>query len=72
LAQAFLREARLTGSLQQPAIVPVHQLGCLADGRPCYTMKLVRGRTFSQMLRDEPAAPERLPRLLAVLEKVCH
>jgi serine/threonine protein kinase len=39
--QRFLREARLTGSLQHPGVVPVHQLGRLADGRPCYTMKLV-------------------------------
>jgi hypothetical protein len=59
----FLREARLTGSLQHPGIVPVHHLGRLADGRPCYTMKLVR---------DEPAGPERLPRLLAIVEKVAQ
>ncbi|HEY7314137.1 MAG TPA: tetratricopeptide repeat protein [Gemmataceae bacterium] len=70
--ERFLREARLTGSLQHPAIVPIHHLGRLADGRPCYTMKLVRGRTLAALLRDEPAGPERLPRLLAVLEKVCQ
>src|SRR5437879_1699943 len=29
----FLREARVTGSLQHPGIVPVHNLGRLADGR---------------------------------------
>src|SRR5215471_12621890 len=63
--ERFLREARLTGSLQHPGIVPVHNLGKLADGRPCYTMKLVRGRTFADMLRDEPEGPERLPRLLS-------
>jgi hypothetical protein len=68
--ERFLREARLTGSLQHPGVVPVHQLGRLADGRPCFTMKLVRGHTFAEMLRDEPAGPERLPRPLAVLEKV--
>jgi serine/threonine protein kinase len=34
--ERFLREARLTGSLQHPCVVPVHQLGRLADGRsPC-------------------------------------
>jgi tetratricopeptide (TPR) repeat protein len=70
--ERFLREARLTGSLQHPCIVPVHQLGRLADGRPCYTMKLVRGRTLADLLREEPAGPERLPRLLAVVEKVCQ
>ncbi|HTU92299.1 MAG TPA: tetratricopeptide repeat protein, partial [Gemmataceae bacterium] len=70
--ERFLREARLTGSLQHPGIVPIHNLSRLADGRPCYTMKLVRGRTFADMLRDEPQGPERLPRLLAILEKVCQ
>jgi serine/threonine protein kinase len=68
----FLREARLTGSLQHPGIVPVHHLGRLADGRPCYTMKLVRGRTLADLLRQETDEPERLPRLLAIVEKVCQ
>jgi serine/threonine-protein kinase len=71
-AGRFLREARLTGSLQHPGVVPVHQLGRLADGRPCYTMKLVRGRTLADLLREEADGPERLPRLLAVVEKVCQ
>jgi serine/threonine-protein kinase len=70
--QRFLREARLTGSLQHPGVVPVHQLGRLADGRPCYTMKLVHGRTLDDLLREETDRPERLPRLLAVVEKVCQ
>jgi serine/threonine-protein kinase len=70
--QRFLREARLTGALQHPGIVPVHNLGRLADGRLFYTMKLVRGRTLAELLRDEPDGPERLPRLLAVVEKVCQ
>src|SRR5215469_14608212 len=70
--ERFLREARLTGSLQHPGIVPIHHLGRFADGRPCYTMKLVRGRTLAALLREEAAGPERLPRLLAVVEKVCQ
>jgi serine/threonine-protein kinase len=70
--ERFLREARLTGSLQHPGIVPIHNLNRLTDGRPCYTMKLVRGRTLADLLRDEPEGPERLPRLLAVVEKVCQ
>jgi Tfp pilus assembly protein PilF len=68
----FLREARVTGSLQHPGVVPVHGLGRLADGRPCYTMKLVRGRTLADLLRDGPNTPERLAGLLVVFEKVCQ
>jgi serine/threonine-protein kinase len=66
--ERFLREARLTGALQHPGIVPVHNLGRLADGRLFYTMKLVRGRTLADLLRDEPNGSKRL----AVVEKVCQ
>jgi serine/threonine protein kinase/Flp pilus assembly protein TadD len=68
----FLREARVTGSLQHPGIVAVHNLGRLADGRLHYTMRLVRGRTFAEILKDEGGKPERLPSLLGVFEKVCQ
>ena len=70
--QRFLREARVTGSLQHPGIVPVHNLGRLADSRLHYTMRLVRGRTFADILRDEAGQPQRLPALLTIFEKVCQ
>jgi serine/threonine-protein kinase len=70
--QRFLREARVTGSLQHPGIVPVHNLGRLADGRLHYTMRLVRGRTFADILKQEAGKPERLPSLLGIFEKICQ
>ena len=45
----FQREARINGLLQHPSIVPVHNLGRLADGRLYFTMKLVRGRTLADI-----------------------
>jgi serine/threonine protein kinase len=68
----FLREARVTGSLQHPGIVPVHNLGRLADGRLHYTMRLVRGQTFAAILKEEAGKPERLPYLLTSFEKICQ
>ncbi|MHB1426482.1 MAG: tetratricopeptide repeat protein, partial [Gemmataceae bacterium] len=68
----FLREARITGSLQHPSIVPIHNLGRLADGRLHYTMRLVRGQTFADILKDEGGKPERLPYLLSIYEKMCQ
>ena len=41
----FLREARITGQLEHPSIVPVHELGQRADGTIYYTMKRIRGRS---------------------------
>ncbi len=39
----FLREAHVTARLEHPGIVPVHGLGCYADGRPFYAMRFIRG-----------------------------
>jgi eukaryotic-like serine/threonine-protein kinase len=45
----FLREARIQGCLEHPAIVPVYDVGAGADG-PFFTMKRVRGQSLSQVL----------------------
>jgi eukaryotic-like serine/threonine-protein kinase len=39
----FCREAEVTGGLEHPGIVPVHNLGNSVDGRPFYAMRLIRG-----------------------------
>jgi eukaryotic-like serine/threonine-protein kinase len=70
--QRFLREARVTGSLQHPGIVPIYNLGRLADGGLHYTMRLVRGRTLADILKEEAGKPEHLPALLTIFEKLCQ
>ena len=52
----FLREARITGQLQHPGIVPVYELvpapgGPDAKG-PFYTMRFVQGRTLTEAVRE--------------------
>src|ERR1700760_405538 len=46
----FLREARIQARLDHPAIVPVHELGVDADGRPFFTMKRLAGTTLAQKI----------------------
>jgi len=46
----FVREARVTGQLEHPNIVPVYEVGQRADGRPYFTMKSIRGRSFGEAL----------------------
>jgi len=48
----FIAEARVTSQLEHPGIIPVHALGRLADGRPFFTMREIRGRTLAQVVRE--------------------
>jgi WD40 repeat protein len=56
----FLREARITGQLEHPNIVPVYELGQSANGTPYYAMRVVRGRTLSRALAEATNLAERL------------
>lgn len=51
-ALRFLREAELTGRLEHPNIIPVHDLGQDEAGDYFYTMKLVDGHPWSQRMRQ--------------------
>ena len=63
-AHALLAEARVTGSLDHPNIVPVHALGLADDGRPVLVMKRVVGATLEALAADaaHPAWPELVAR----------
>ena len=43
----ILEEAQVTGQLDHPGIVPVHELGLDSDGRVYFTMKLVKGESLA-------------------------
>ena len=68
----FLDEARITAQLAHPSIVPVHAMGRLADGRPYYTMKLVKGQELKESLKAEPDMPSQRTALLQVFARVCQ
>jgi tetratricopeptide (TPR) repeat protein len=67
----FLAEARITGQLAHPSLVPVHAQGRLADGRPYYTMKLIEGETLAALLA-RPDAAGRQTEMLRVFTQVCQ
>ncbi len=67
----FLREARVTGQLEHPNIVPVYDLGRRENGSLYYTMKLVRGRTLAEALDDCDSLADRL-RLLSRYVDLCQ
>ena len=48
----FIAEAQMTGQLEHPNIVPVHELAVSEAGVPYFTMKLVQGIGLDAWLRD--------------------
>jgi serine/threonine-protein kinase len=68
----FLREARVQGQLEHPAIVPVYDLGVGPEGAPFFTMKRLRGHTLAQILAsDEAASAYTSRKLLTEFANVC-
>jgi serine/threonine protein kinase len=58
--RSFVREAQITGQLDHPNIVPVHELGADDHGALFFTMKLVEGRTLHDLLEAVRSAHDRL------------
>jgi hypothetical protein len=70
----FIGEAQITGQLEHPNIVPVHELAVAPNGVPYFTMKLVQGVSFDKWLRDKSrplGSTERLEEGLEIFVKVC-
>jgi serine/threonine protein kinase len=70
LANRLMREARVLARLEHPGIVPVHDVGTLADGRVFYTMKFVEGQRLDKYLDRVESIPDKLRIFLRVCEPV--
>lgn len=73
----FMSEAQITGQLEHPNIVPVHECGIDPEDRPWFAMKVVDGRTFGELLaarNADPAVAREWPlgRLVGVLIQACN
>ena len=69
----FLEEAQVTSQLDHPGVVPVHELGLDQNGKVYFTMRLVKGRTASDVfaLAREEKEGWTTTRALEVVLKVC-
>jgi len=67
----FLDEAKVTGQLEHPSIVPGYEIGQRPDGTVYYTMKLVRGKTLGRALDECDSLGARL-KLLGHFEDMCQ
>jgi serine/threonine protein kinase len=70
LANRLIREARVLARLEHPGIVPVHDVGTLADGRVFYTMKFVEGHRLDQHIESVASTPDRLRIFLRICDAV--
>ncbi len=72
LVHGFLREAQVTGQLDHPNIVPIHELGRDATGQLYFTMKLVEGQSLKALIGGAPTGDlDRLFNLLEIYVKIC-
>src|SRR6478752_3670704 len=53
----FIADAQITGQLEHPNIVPVHELALDGTGVPYFTMKLVQGQGFHHWLLEPARRP---------------
>jgi serine/threonine protein kinase len=81
--ERFEWEARITGRLEHPGIVPIHSMRESDGSTPCYVMRFINGKTFQQTVQEfhaataklsqqEFAAHTELRRLLQTVASVCN
>ncbi len=78
IVERFLEEAQITGQLEHPNIVPVHEIGVDARKNLYFTMKLVEGMDlatiFQKLSANDPETVKTytLSKLLDIFIKVCE
>ncbi len=76
----FMREAKITGQLEHPGIVPVYDVGRLPDeDQPFYAMRFIEGETLDDRIRKYHQIEKRseesslqLRELLAAFVGICN
>lgn len=70
LHQRMVREAQIIAGLEHPGIVPVHDVGTVADGRVFYAMKYVRGSRLDEYAAHTDSIGDRLRKFQSVCDAV--
>jgi serine/threonine-protein kinase len=74
-AERFVEEARITGQLEHPNVVPVYEFGLQESGRRYLCMKVVEGENLEDALGrlgEGRLEPDALADLLQIFVKVCE
>ena len=72
--ERFLREARLTATLEHPNIMPVYDIGITSDNEPFFSMKLTGGRSLNIIYNEKKEWPliQRLNLFLGICEGLSY
>jgi serine/threonine protein kinase len=74
MLERFLEEAQVTGQLDHPGVVPLHEVGIDSAGRVYFTMRFVKGRHLGEIFelarRGEDGWNEE--RVLIAIIRVCE
>ena len=70
----FIQEAQVMGQIDHPGIVPIHDFGVDHKGRVFFTMRLVKGQDFTDIIElgTEEKEGWNVSRLMGVLISVCQ
>ena len=67
--ESFLREARLTASLQHPNIIRIYEIAY--DEYPWFSMELIEGKSLEEHIRERQGQIWPLYQKLDIFHKVC-
>lgn len=74
--QRFFEEGQITGQLEHPNIVPIHEMGSDADGNVYFTMKYVKGMSLQKLLDDlrknNSQQEWSCTKMLQIFQSVCY
>ncbi|MFO0980055.1 MAG: protein kinase [Planctomycetaceae bacterium] len=72
--QRFIREAQITGRLDHPGVVPIHELARDENDRLYFTMKYVEGHTLKDVLQQHKNGSEEWTqsRIIDAMIRVCE
>ena len=68
----FRYEAEVTARLEHPNIMPVYDIGQDLNGKPFYTMKLLKGKTLQEFLTQKPKRKELIEHLIKVCDAIAY
>lgn len=70
--ERFLREARLTATLEHPNIMPVYDIGIDFENKPFFTMKLTGDKNLQTILKERKNSDWPLVQRLNLFMSICE